>query len=219
MRILYVGKDELLDWSRRKVLASAGYLVMDVRDMAQVADSLSKGPRLAILSNLLSETERGQIADFLAMHVPDVSCMAFDPAKAPANCQPLPRHLDPNAFLKAVGAALMQQHQHPEVDSKYFAYFDYRGRYLHVSDGVCELTGFRREEIIGHRIEWLADGEEGPEPCCFGEHRELKNMSGKCNLRSKKGSPIPTNYESRVLPDGCLCSEFSPEKNGRAHAC
>ncbi len=218
MRILYVGTDELLDWSRRKVLASAGYLVMDVHDLAHATEALGKGPRLAILSNLISETERDRISNFLAIRFPDVLRMAFEGAKTLAICEPLPRHLEPNAFLKAVGAALMRQHQHPEIDGKYFVYLDYRGRYLHVSDGLCALTGFRREEIIGRRIECLADCEEGPEPCCFGEYRELKDMRGKCNLRSKRGPPIPTNYESTVLPDGCLCSEFSPEENGKTRA-
>jgi hypothetical protein len=58
-------------------------------------------------------------------------------------------------MLKQVGVALMKQHQHPEISSKYFIYMDRNRRYINVSDGMCELFKWRRGEILGKAIEWL----------------------------------------------------------------
>ena len=52
-------------------------------------------------------------------------------------------------MLKQVGVALMKQHQHPEISSKYFMYMDRNRRYINVSDGMCELFKWRRGEILG----------------------------------------------------------------------
>jgi hypothetical protein len=57
-------------------------------------------------------------------------------------------------MLKQVGVALMKQHQHPEISSKYFMYMDRNRRYINVSDGMCELFKWRRGEILGKTIEW-----------------------------------------------------------------
>ena len=64
-----------------------------------------------------------------------------------------------NEMLKQVGVALMKQHQHPEISSKYFMYMDRNRRYINVSDGMCELFKWRRCEILGKAIEWLTTQE------------------------------------------------------------
>jgi PAS domain S-box-containing protein len=212
MQILYVGIDDPLDWSRRQILSSAGYVVMEACDSCQAEAALIKGVRLAIVSNLLNKQERDEVATRIATQSPDTLCLYFAARDLPLRRgEILPRQLTPSEFLKVVGSALMRQHQHPEVQGKYFAYVDYRRRYTHVSDGVCELTGFRREEILGQSIEWLTYGDPSTVPQQFHEYLQTKKMNGSYTLRTKQGGPIQVNYEATVLPDGCLCSQLQPQ--------
>lgn len=212
MQILYVGIDDPLDWSRRQILSSAGYVVMQAQDLAETDVALGRGVRLAIISNLIRKSDRDEIAARIAAKSPDTLCLYFAARELPAcRGEVLPRQLIPGEFLKIVGSSLMKQHQHPEIRGKYFAYVDYRRRYTHVSDGVCELTGFNREEIVGQPVEWLTYGDKDKVPEQFREYLESKKMNGSYVLRTKQGDPVPVRFEATVLPDGCLCSELQPQ--------
>jgi PAS domain S-box-containing protein len=213
MRILYVGIDDPLDWSRRQILTAAGYVVTDAREPAQVEQALEKGPRLAILSNLILRTERNRIAALISSNAPGLLTLVFFSSfdTAPENAEILPPHLSPSEFLKIVGTALMKQHHHPEIKSDYFLYVDHRRRYTHVSDGVCHLTGFTREEIVGQSIEWLTYPSTNSVPEQFREYLKSKKMSGSYVLRNKEGEPVHVRFDATILPDGCLCSELTPE--------
>ncbi len=211
MQLLYVGTDDPLDWTRREILASAGYLVVDARDMAEVT-SRAKAARIVLISNLVSHQKRVEVSRLLASEHPDVLRLAFqtgDSSTEHGEC--LPSQLDPDQFLKLVGTAVMRQHHHPEVESKYFLYVDHHRRYISVSDGVVELTGFSREEILGKSIEWLTYGVSSEVPAQFHDYLIEKKMAGSYVLRSKAGDPIPVTFEATVLPDGCLCSEITPK--------
>ncbi len=209
MQILYVGTDDRLDWTRRKILSVAGYSVLDVREAAQ-AGELARTARLAILSNLVSRQKRDAIALFLARQYPDLLQLAFDTWDTTLkHAELIPPQVKPDELLKLVGTALMRQHQHPEVSSKYFLYVDRRRQYTNVSDGVCELLGFRREEIIGRTIDWLTY-DDVTVPALFDEFLKASQMTGTYALRSKKGLPVVVEFTATVLADGCLCSELSP---------
>lgn len=213
MELLYVGTEDRLDWTRRKILISAGHLVIDIRSMAEIGSS-AKAARLVVLSNLLPKQKRDEFSNFLSSQYPDILRLAFYTSdSSPEHGEYLPPQLDPDGLLKVVGSALMRQHHHPEVQSKYFLYVDYRRRYISVSDGIVELTGFSREEILGKSIEWLTYGVSSEVPAQFQEYLAAKKMAGSYVLRSSKGEPVPVTFNATVLADGCLCSELSPTGN------
>lgn len=211
MQILYVGTDDQLDWTRKQILSHAGYVVRDVRNRAET-EALAKEARLALFSNLLAKSERDAVAEVLSSQYPNILRLAFESKDTtPQHGELLPRQLNPDAFLKLVGTAMMRQHQHPEVVSKYFLYVDYRRRYTHVSDGVCEMLGFGRAEIIGQTIDWLTYEDSEKVPALFDEYLKATKMTGTYAVRSKNGQPVRVNFKATVLADGCLCSELLPE--------
>jgi PAS domain-containing protein len=211
VKILFIGTGELLDWTRRQVLASAGYEVVDVHSEAELQGALGSDAPLVLISSLIEKDKQARIADLIASRSPDAVVVALANESAMIGGEMVPPLSTPNELLKQIGVALMKQHHHPEVSSKYFLYVDRDRRYINVSDGVSELLGWRREEILGNRIEWLTYPESADAPAMFREYLDEGRMAGSYVLKSKSGAPVRVRFEARVLADGCMCSELFPE--------
>jgi len=59
------------------------------------------------------------------------------------------------ALLLSVTASLLhiRSHSHLELEGRYVAFVDEQRRYLDVTDGVCELLGYSRSELLTMRID------------------------------------------------------------------
>ena len=212
MKILFAGTNDVLDLTRRRLLASAGYVVVDVRDPDEAAKGLTGDVSLAVISSLVKRVDQIEIAAVLASQSPDTLLVTFSTEEAAIKRENfIPPLVGPEGFLKQVGVALMKQHRHPEINSKYFMFVDRNRRYINVSDGVSELLEWSREEILGKTIDWLTYPNSADAPVMFRHYMESGKMVGSYVLRCKSGEPVNVTFKATILPDGCMCSELSTE--------
>jgi len=100
---------------------------------------------------------------------------------------------------------------HPEFDGDYVVFVDANRRYVEVTDGVCRLLGYSREELLAKTIDDIADPElRAQVPETFGEYVKQGEMEGTYSLLGKDGSRIPIRYQAKVYPDGCYVARWKP---------
>ena len=100
---------------------------------------------------------------------------------------------------------------HPEIDGDYVVFVDANRRYVEVTDGVCRLLGYSREELLAKTIDDIADPELRAQlPETFGEYVKQGEMEGTYSLLGKDGSRIPIRYQAKVYPDGCYVARWKP---------
>ena len=85
--------------------------------------------------------------------------------------------------------------------------------WLEVSDGVCKLLGYAREELIGKQIDDLAAPEWKPQTAeLFEEFVAARAMDGEFALVHKLGHRVTFEYKARVFPDGAMIAYWYPRK-------
>ena len=97
----------------------------------------------------------------------------------------------------------MNPHFHPELDGEYVVYVDASRRYVTVTDGVCKLLGYSREELLGKTIEDITPPEARSDVA--DEFRQYLNdsvLSGEYILLAADGrrirSTTPRLYSKTV---------------------
>jgi PAS domain S-box-containing protein len=121
------------------------------------------------------------------------------------------------AVLLETTASLLQvrSHSHPELDGKYIAFADEQRCYVDVSDGVCELLGYSRPELLRMTIDDVTApvmrSETAP---LFQQYLSDGRLQGEYILLHRDGSEIPITYTATVFPDGCMVASWVPRKNG-----
>jgi PAS domain S-box-containing protein len=125
------------------------------------------------------------------------------------------------AVLLATTASFLhiRSHSHPELDGKNIAFVDEQRRYLDVTDGVCELLGYTRAELLTMRIDDVtAPVLRAKTSPLF--HRFLADglQEGEYILQHRSGYEIPINYTARVFQDGCMVANLEPKALSRSMA-
>lgn len=69
-----------------------------------------------------------------------------------------------------------------------------------VNDLLCQLTGFRRDELIGQPCRVICPAEKGT--CPIGKLGETEINNQDMHLKTKKGHLIPVLKSSRIIPVG-----------------
>ena len=104
----------------------------------------------------------------------------------------------------------MREHLHPEVQSARYAVFvDADRRYTDCSDGVIELLGYDRSELLSMKIDDLSF-DTSRVPHLFEQYRRERLQNGEFLLRHKNGTPILIRYDSWVFEDGCHAAAWNP---------
>lgn len=106
--------------------------------------------------------------------------------------------------------AAIRNHNHLElIDEKYVVFADPQRRFLDCSDGVCELLGFSRAEMLGKTIEQISydTAEVAPR---FDSYLKQGLQEGDFILSNRNGAPILVKYRSWVFSDGCLAAAWQP---------
>ena len=104
----------------------------------------------------------------------------------------------------------MMAHAHAELkDAKYVVFVDATRRYVDCSDGVYELLGYSREEMLEKRIEDISyDVSEVPK--LFAQYVESGAQQGEYVLQRKDRTPLPIRYQAFVFSDGCHAAVWEP---------
>jgi PAS domain S-box-containing protein len=104
----------------------------------------------------------------------------------------------------------MREHLHSEVQSaRYVVFVDADRRYTDCSDGVIELLGYDRSELLDMKIDDLSF-DTSCVPNLFEKYRQERLQNGEFLLRHKNGTPILIHYDSWVFEDGCHAAAWNP---------
>jgi len=118
------------------------------------------------------------------------------------------------ALLLTTTASLLhiRSHSHVELEGRYVAFVDEQRRYLDVTDGVCELLGYSRSELLKMRIDDVtAHTMRSSAPPLFQQYLMDGLQRGSYILLHRSGNEIPITYIARAFPDGCLVARWDPE--------
>lgn len=123
----------------------------------------------------------------------------------------------PATLLNTTGSLLqIRSHSHVELEGKNVAFVDEQRRYLDVTDGVCELLGYSRAELLNMRIDDVtAPIMRSKTSPLFEQYVEDGLQKGEYILQHRDGHEIPISYTARVFPDGCMVSRLEPGKPRR----
>lgn len=117
---------------------------------------------------------------------------------------------DPDLLVKRLDSLIrIRSHSHPELQNQYVVFADSSRRYVDCSDGVCELLGYRRMDLMGMGIDDISYRPENVPPL-FRKFREHGALEGEYVLRHKEGSPVRIRYHALAFPDGCLAAVWEP---------
>ncbi|HLZ90121.1 MAG TPA: PAS domain-containing protein [Candidatus Acidoferrum sp.] len=104
----------------------------------------------------------------------------------------------------------MLAHAHPELkEAKYVVFVDASRRYVDCSDGVRELLGYSREEMLSKKIEDISY-DVGAVPILFGKYLQNGTLDGEYVLQRSDRTPLPIRYRAFVLGDGCRAAIWEP---------
>ena len=108
----------------------------------------------------------------------------------------------------------LRSHSHPELEREYVIFADSSRLYLDCSDGVCELLGYPRMELIGMSIDAVSYVPERV-PSLFEKFVQRGEQNGEYILRHKTGKPVLIQYRSYAFDDGCLAAVWEPVQGWR----
>ena len=106
-----------------------------------------------------------------------------------------------------------QYHSHPELEGTYVAFVWRDRRYVAVTDGVCRLLGYSREELLAKKIDDVTAPElQQTVPATFQQYVQQGHLQGEYTLLAKDGHRVAILYEALVFPDGCMTARWHPLK-------
>ena len=104
-------------------------------------------------------------------------------------------------------------HSHPELEGTYVVFVSRDRRYIAITNEVCQLLGYSREELLAKRIDDVAAPElRQAVPDTFDEYVQQGHMQGEYVLLHNDGRRIPILFEALVFPDGCMTARWHPLK-------
>src|SRR5579864_7464681 len=117
---------------------------------------------------------------------------------------------DPDVLVKRLDSLIrIRSHSHPELENRCVVFADSSRRYLDCSDGVCELLGYRRMDLMEMRIDDISYRPETVSPL-FEKFRKEGKQDGEYLLRHKKGTAVRIRYRALAFPDGCMAAIWEP---------
>lgn len=102
-------------------------------------------------------------------------------------------------------------HAHAEIAGKYVVFVDANRRYVEVTDDVCQLLGYSRDELLAMTIDDIAAPELRSNVSeTFRQYVAAGGLEGRYCLLNKHGQRVPIHYQSKVYPDGCMVARWEP---------
>jgi PAS domain S-box-containing protein len=99
-------------------------------------------------------------------------------------------------------------HRGADVLPEYTSVTDRNRRFVEVSDSLCKLLGYQREELIGRKYDELTAPRTNDIPTIFSLFAKSGYMHGIWILVHRRGTRILVRYESWLRPDGSAESQM-----------
>lgn len=94
--------------------------------------------------------------------------------------------------------------------SDYIVVADANRRYIDVSQSVCDLLGYSREEMLTKTIDDISAPSGAHTASMFQRFAETGRMRGWYLLRHRNGHLIEIDYVAEALPDGTFRACWFP---------
>ena len=215
--MLLVGTDDAVRASQATLFRHRKYKVNEITPSDVIVGPASEFD-IAVLNHTVPQLKRQKIADSIKRHAPDKLVLVLH-ASGALRARNVDAAVDSrnggDAILKALEHLVLmkavREHKHTELADKCVVVVDKNRHYTFVSDGVCQLLGYSRAELIGRQIEEISL-ERRPEEveAQFQQFVKDGTMEGEFTLRRRSGEPIRIWYSARVQPDGCLMAVWRP---------
>jgi PAS domain S-box-containing protein len=206
---------------RKWLFETEGYQTLTALDGPSGIDLFQRQPVDAvILDYRMPRMDGAVVAEKLKQLRPGVPIVMLSAEHSvPPQAQP---HIDafvrkgeaPGVLLSTTASLLhLRSHAHVELEGKYVAFVDEHRRYLDVTDGVCELLGYSRSELLQMKIDDVtAPAMRSNTAPLFRRYMEDGTQEGEYILLDRNGSEVPIYYIARVFPDGCMVARWEREK-------
>ena len=217
-RLLCIGNDEGVLRSQAAVFSRFGYpLAVSLFKGSADAAVPASGFDIAVLNHTLTRDIRQQLAKTVKQKCPRALVLALHASGGlgnPVVDAAVDSRVGPQAIverLKVLASMLaVRDHNHPELSNRYVAVVNADRCYTFVSEGVSELLGYSRAEIIGREIEEIVYPKSADVEGLFRDFVRDGGQQGQILLRHRAGHPIAVRYSSTAYPDGCLVAEWAP---------
>jgi len=219
-RVLIIDDEEVGLHVRRLVLESEGYQVLSAHNGAQGLDVFSREQIDAVITDQVMPGIDGvQVAKEIKRQKPTLPVIMLSALQTkPESAEEVVdsfvmKGQAPAVLLDTLASHLhTRPHSHADFDGKYVAFVDQGRRYLDVTDGVCELLGYTRSDLLKMRIDDVAAPAEVENVApLFQRYVAEKGLDGTFMLRDRNGKTILIRYYSRIFPDGCMVARWEPQ--------
>ncbi len=215
-RILMIDSDQSGVRIRGYVLEASGYDVMTTTDPDDAKNLLRENPVAVVCSVRILDHDGQPLIECLrnlAPGLPVVGMIDTPYGNTPDDvADRFVLKLDgPKALLGALSEVLrFEHHRHAEFEGERVVFVDHERRYVDATEKASELIGYKRNELLGLRIEDVSIPPTDEVQRRFSEYVKSGAQDGFFVLRHKEGHAVPIRYRSRVLPDGCMAAEWEP---------
>ena len=103
----------------------------------------------------------------------------------------------------------IRSHSHPELEEEYVVFADSSRRYLDCSDGVCQLLGYPRMELLNMTIDDVSYHSDRV-PFIFEQYVKQGKLDGQYILKHRTGKAVFILYRAHVFSDGCMAAIWNP---------
>jgi len=209
-RVLFLGLPSPLYTTRRMILERAGYEVIACSSEAETLAQLEKEElNLLIFGASLIGVEVNEIIRQARRRAPSLPILSLNPKVRPSDVDvQLTRLEKPDTLLKVAGELMMRNHGHPELKGDLIVYADADRHLISVSDGVCKLLDYSREELIGMQIEEISEAPAPEVQEMFVKYLRKGKDAGLYTLKKSNGKKIPIRYKAKVMKDGCMVAQW-----------
>ena len=193
--LLLVGTDDAVRASQATLFRRRKYEVSETTPGDAIVGPASRFD-IAVLNHTVSRVKRQKIADSIKKDAPDKLVLVLH-ASGALRARNVDAAVDSrnggDAILKALDHLVLmkavREHNHTELADKCVVVVDKDRHYTFVSDGVCELLGYSRAELIGRQIEEISL-ERRPEEVEAQFQQFVKNGAHAISHRVPSGSAI-----------------------------
>jgi len=218
--VLIIDDEETLLHVRKLVLESEGYQVLSARNGVEGLEVFSRERIDAVITDQVMPGIDGvQVAKEIKKQKPALPVIMLSALQArPDDARSVVdafvvKGQAPAVLLDTLASHLhLRSHSHRHFDGKYVAFVDQDRKYLDVTDGVCELLGYSRSDLLRMRIDDVAAPTEATNvKPLFERYVADKAQEGVFRLQDSQGKIISIRYHSRVFPDGCMVARWEPQ--------
>jgi PAS domain-containing protein len=224
-KILSVGYERAGLLLRNWVLERAGYYVLPATSKDQALSLLRlQHCDLLVIAGTIPKEHVAEIVNATPKSVPILSMFGGTRVEVAGITAYMPLLDGPEAMLNTVRQLLAEpvpaksaqpavpgtHHDRHDLKSPYLVFADGDRRLVEVTEEVCSLLGYKRDELLGKTVDEITVPGSAPVAELYEQFVKEGFQEGSYLLRHRDGRPISIRYRAKVFPDGCMAAEWHP---------